>query len=61
MSDTLMKVTYKKVGRDIGVDIYDVVFYYENGDMGYERHDDDTMGNIQWMCTGRNVPFVKVE
>lgn len=56
-----MKVTYKKVGRDIGVDIYDVVFYYENGDMGYERHDDDTMGNIQWMCTGRNVPFVKVE
>lgn len=57
-----MKVTYRQVGREIGVDVYDVVFYYENGIMGYERHTDDTMGDIMWMCTElKKIPFVKLE
>ena len=59
MSSTLTLVTYKKVGRSYGVNIYDVIYHYSNGDMAHERHEDDTMGDIQFMCDGMNVKFVE--
>lgn len=61
MSNDVTKVEYRKVDEVQGTSVYEVVSHYHNGDVSVELATDDTMGDIEWACSGRKIPFVKMK